>query len=181
VLRRAALDLFSKRGYDATSVSDIAAAAGVTERTFFRHFPTKDAVLFYRSQERFDVLGKALADHIEIAHPTWDGIAAALEQFAFDIEDDVERLDQVAQTVVGAPGLAPRRREHRSLWEERAAEVLSRDGGDGNAVFVANLIITAVNRGQEIWVRSGGGMTLAEAMSHALAEARSALPANDRR
>jgi AcrR family transcriptional regulator len=41
----AALDLFERQGYDATTVNQIAAAAGVTPMTFFRHFPTKDAVL----------------------------------------------------------------------------------------------------------------------------------------
>lgn len=40
-----ALDLFERRGYDATTVSQIAEAAGITQMTFFRHFPTKDAVL----------------------------------------------------------------------------------------------------------------------------------------
>jgi AcrR family transcriptional regulator len=40
-----ALGLFESHGYDATTVSEIAAASGVTQMTFFRHFPTKDAVL----------------------------------------------------------------------------------------------------------------------------------------
>ena len=41
----AALDLFEREGYESTTVAQVAAAAGVTEMTFFRHFPTKDAVL----------------------------------------------------------------------------------------------------------------------------------------
>ena len=40
-----ALQLFERRGYEQTSVADIAAAGGVTEMTFYRHFPTKDRVL----------------------------------------------------------------------------------------------------------------------------------------
>ncbi|WP_350275656.1 helix-turn-helix domain-containing protein [Kribbella sp. HUAS MG21] len=44
-LLAAALELFAERGYDATSVSQIAARAGVTEVTFFRHFPGKASVL----------------------------------------------------------------------------------------------------------------------------------------
>lgn len=41
----AALDLFEREGYDTTTVARIATAAGVTQMTFFRHFPTKDSVL----------------------------------------------------------------------------------------------------------------------------------------
>jgi AcrR family transcriptional regulator len=44
-LLQAALELFDERGYDSTTVAAIAERAGVTEMTFFRHFPSKDAVL----------------------------------------------------------------------------------------------------------------------------------------
>ena len=45
-LREAALELFREHGYDRTTAAGIAARAGVTERTFFRHFPDKREVLF---------------------------------------------------------------------------------------------------------------------------------------
>jgi AcrR family transcriptional regulator len=45
-LQRAALELYSERGFDRTTAADIAALAGVTERTYFRHFPDKREVLF---------------------------------------------------------------------------------------------------------------------------------------
>jgi AcrR family transcriptional regulator len=44
-LQACALDLFTTQGYDATTVEQIAAAAGVSHMTFFRHFPTKESVL----------------------------------------------------------------------------------------------------------------------------------------
>ncbi len=45
-LQRAALELFAERGYDRTTAAEIAARAGVTERTFFRKYPDKREVLF---------------------------------------------------------------------------------------------------------------------------------------
>lgn len=45
-LRRAALELFAEQGFTATTVPEITARAGLTTRTFFRHFPDKRAVLF---------------------------------------------------------------------------------------------------------------------------------------
>jgi AcrR family transcriptional regulator len=45
-LQRAAMELFAERGFEATTVAEIAERAGVTERTFFRHFTDKREVLF---------------------------------------------------------------------------------------------------------------------------------------
>lgn len=45
-MQEAALELFLEKGYDGTTAAEIAARAGVTERTFFRHFPDKREVLF---------------------------------------------------------------------------------------------------------------------------------------
>lgn len=179
-LRRAALDLFVAKGYDATSVAEIAAAVGVTERTFFRHYATKDAVLLDRSRERFDVLGDALAA-IDPEHPSWDDVLTALQQVSVRLQEQVEHLDQVAQTVVQSPSLDSRRREHRALWEEWATEVLAREvlareDAAGPAAFLAAAVVTALNRGQELWVRGEGSITLSEAMSRAVDEARLALP-----
>jgi AcrR family transcriptional regulator len=55
-LREATLALFLERGYDATTTAEIAARAGVTERTFFRHFPDKREALFDGEEAFRDVL-----------------------------------------------------------------------------------------------------------------------------
>jgi len=59
-LQQAALDLFLERGYEATTTAEIATRAGVTERTFFRHFPDKREALFH-GEEAFRA---ALADAV---------------------------------------------------------------------------------------------------------------------
>ena len=61
-LRRAALELFGARGYDRTTAAEIAARAGVTERTFFRQFPDKREVLFDGEAVLRAALTAAIAD-----------------------------------------------------------------------------------------------------------------------
>lgn len=59
-LEEAALKLFAERGYEGTTTAEIAARAGVTERTYFRHFPDKREVLFASEQELREVTVEAL-------------------------------------------------------------------------------------------------------------------------
>ena len=68
-LREAALELYRERGYDATTTAQIAERAGLTERTFFRHFPDKREVLFGGEEELRDVLVGAIADAPPDASP----------------------------------------------------------------------------------------------------------------
>jgi AcrR family transcriptional regulator len=60
-LQEAALELYLERGYDKTTTGDIAARAGVTERTFFRHFADKREVFFDGEAELRDLLVGAVA------------------------------------------------------------------------------------------------------------------------
>ncbi|NEA40522.1 TetR/AcrR family transcriptional regulator [Streptomyces sp. SID11385] len=60
-LARAALELYGEHGYERTTVAQIAARAGLTERTYFRHFPDKREVLFDGSHSLETALGEAVA------------------------------------------------------------------------------------------------------------------------
>jgi len=59
-LQQAALELFQQQGYDATTAAEIAAKAGVTERTFFRHFADKREALFDGEEAFRDALAEAV-------------------------------------------------------------------------------------------------------------------------
>jgi AcrR family transcriptional regulator len=60
-LAEAALSLFAEKGYDQTTVADIAAVADVSTRTFFSYFRTKEDVLFADADERLDLIHGALS------------------------------------------------------------------------------------------------------------------------
>ncbi|HEY6845703.1 MAG TPA: helix-turn-helix domain-containing protein [Terracidiphilus sp.] len=70
-LQWAALELFRERGYEHTTAAEIAAKAGVTERTFFRHFPDKREVLFDGDTAFIEALTTAVLNAPEALGP-WD-------------------------------------------------------------------------------------------------------------
>jgi AcrR family transcriptional regulator len=64
-IARAGLDLFVERGYDATTLAEIAEAAGVSTRTIFAYFPSKEDILFSDFPVMRDALARALAERPE--------------------------------------------------------------------------------------------------------------------
>ncbi len=78
-LASAAMRLFAERGYEATTVADIAAAAEVSTRTFFAYFPSKEDVFFAGTRERLDLVRQAFAAHAA-ALPPLPALRATLDQ-----------------------------------------------------------------------------------------------------
>jgi AcrR family transcriptional regulator len=77
-LEQAALALYGEQGFDNTTVAEIAARAGLTERTFFRHFADKREVLFWGAGALQELLVSAVASAPDSLAPI-DAVAAALE------------------------------------------------------------------------------------------------------
>ncbi|HEX9832392.1 MAG TPA: TetR family transcriptional regulator [Mycobacterium sp.] len=84
-LRQAALASFADRGFSNVTVTELAREAGVTERTFFRHFPTKEAVLFQDYETQVEWLADALARRPD-SESVFDAVLAAISSFPHDLE-----------------------------------------------------------------------------------------------
>lgn len=84
-LRQAALKSFASKGFANVTVIELAREAGVTERTFFRHFPTKEAVLFQDYETHLEWLAEALARR-PAAESLFDAVLASVASFPYDVE-----------------------------------------------------------------------------------------------
>ncbi|WP_319456177.1 MULTISPECIES: TetR/AcrR family transcriptional regulator [unclassified Mycobacterium] len=84
-LRRVALEMFARKGFANVTVAELAQQAGVTQRTFFRHFPTKEAVLFKDYDTHLEWLAEALAER-PASEPLFDAVLASVTSFPHDLE-----------------------------------------------------------------------------------------------
>jgi AcrR family transcriptional regulator len=84
-LRQAALKCFADKGFANVTVTELAREAGVTERTFFRHFPTKEAVLFQDYETQLEWLAEALAQR-PASESLFDAVLASVAAFPHDLE-----------------------------------------------------------------------------------------------
>ena len=102
-----AVDLFASRGFDAVTVDDIAEAAGISGRTFFRYFRSKDLVLLRDQERRIGQLREALASRPD-DEPVLDAVRHALLAMAADYEADRDHAVRWAQVIARTPSILPR-------------------------------------------------------------------------
>ncbi|NEW38935.1 TetR family transcriptional regulator [Nocardia cyriacigeorgica] len=92
---RAATTLFLEHGFAATSITDIAAAAGVSRRTFFLYFPSKEDVLFHHIEEYIQAATGTIVRLDADATP-WDAVQAAMATLIDAFEAATARTDELA-------------------------------------------------------------------------------------
>jgi AcrR family transcriptional regulator len=122
-----ALRLFGEKGYDATTVEEIAAAAGVSHMTFFRHFPRKEAVVEY---DEYD----PLVEELIAARPAHEAPLTALhnairEGLAAIVDTDREALLQRTRLVLRNPVLRSRNLVAQDETRDLFARALARRAG----------------------------------------------------
>jgi AcrR family transcriptional regulator len=141
-IHRAALRLFAERGFEATTIADIAAAADIAPRTFFSYFASKEDVVFLHFEPAFADLDRALrkrpagATALE-ALRTWLGRAAA----EFSGDSARERLE--ARLIREAPAVAACELRHMRRFELRLAEAVADDLGDPPEALRPRLVAAA--------------------------------------
>lgn len=142
-LQEAALELFAECGYEETTVAAVAAHAGLTERTFFRHFADKKEVLFIERAfvdlvaERTGASSSTTA--LEMAADGFRAIAAELQA-------EPARVRRRAHIVAATPELQEREMRKFSEWTGAASVALVSAGLEPKAARIAAEVATAMFR-----------------------------------
>jgi AcrR family transcriptional regulator len=122
-LQAEAVRLFAEQGFQATTIEEIAAAAEVAPRTFFRYFPTKEEVVFWSEhQPMLAGFVAARPDHEPAAQALRRGLVDGLASF---YEQDRERLLERSKLACRTAALQPRWRQQQADLAAGMAQILA--------------------------------------------------------
>jgi mycofactocin system transcriptional regulator len=124
-LRLIALRLFAERGFESTTIEQIAAEAGVSERTFFRYFTTKASVLWAEFETEVETIRAALASVADDV-PMMDAIKGAVGAANHYHADDVPEMRLRMHLIATVPALSFSAAEHYEAWERAISEFAGR-------------------------------------------------------
>lgn len=168
----AAIDLFAERGFEQTAAADIAERAGVTERTFFRHFPDKREVLFAGTE----LMQQAVADAIAAAPADATPLVASLagmQAFGEVLEGRREYAVRRSRIVAAHPALQERELLKLAVMTDLAAAAL-RDRGveELTASLAAQSAVAAFHVAFARWLAEGASRRFGEHLEEAAAALR---------
>jgi TetR/AcrR family transcriptional regulator, regulator of mycofactocin system len=177
-IEQAALDLFTLQGFEQVTIDDVAAAAGISRRTFFRYFATKaDAVWgdFGRHVARLD----ALLTATDGGRPVLTGICAAYVEVNDYADDALPLLRERMRLILTEPALQAHSQLRYAEVDRVVAGHVARVTGTAPGALLPRLVATATRAAAttafEVWLADGRAR-LADSLRAAFAELTGAFP-----
>jgi len=138
-----AMRFFAERGFDRVTVAEVAAAAGVSEKTVYNYFPTKEDLFYDEVPERARALAAAIRER-----PPGESVVVALRRLQVA---QCERLCSpgfatFARVIEDSPALQAKELEIMSLFARAAADALVEEGVDARDARVAAGLLVSVHR-----------------------------------
>jgi AcrR family transcriptional regulator len=159
----AALELFSEQGFDETTTEQVAERAGVSPRTFFRYFPTKESVVFARDfglMRRFEGEMPAPAD----VESDFDAVCSTLLALSLGFDELRERVERYRSVVDSSSVLLGREHLHSQEHARTIAAAIAHRHGRATAsdddAALGAVGVLLYNRAFAEWLGSGGRVDL---------------------
>jgi AcrR family transcriptional regulator len=171
-----ALDLFAERGFDQVTVEQIAAAAGMSGRTFHRYFPAKEDVVVGEPAR----LGELVRDAFESRprdEPVWESLRASFElvvasHSAQSFADD-DRGKLARRVLVSTASLRARNQEKHLLWADLLTPLVAERLGGEDTALRAEIIVQSALACFDValtaWANADDGTTVAELLERSFA------------
>jgi AcrR family transcriptional regulator len=153
-ITRAALELFAERGYDATTLADIAEAADVSTRTIFAYYASKEDILFCDFAVMRDALAQALA-----ARPAGEDALTTLRDFIVSTAYEKSKQQQKLQRIIESDEtLSSHKRARLAQVQELLAAAIAEDLGAGPDDLRPQVAAASLTAAFEVLEREGRGL-----------------------
>jgi AcrR family transcriptional regulator len=171
-LEEAALELYADRGFDQTTVAEIADRAGLTERTFFRHFADKREVLFGGQDELLRLFVDGIAAAPDTLSPL-EAVAAALASAGPFFEGRHKQARRRQSVVAANPGLLERELIKLAAVASAIADALRRRGvSDPAATLAAEAGVAVFKVAFDRWLKEGRRDQLPQFINETMSQLR---------
>jgi mycofactocin system transcriptional regulator len=152
------LRLFTERGFDETTVEDIASEAGVSRRTFFRYFESKSEILWYQFDDEVTQL-RAAFDRV----PARADVMTAIREVVVSVNhygpEDVAELRARINLIGSVPALQASATQHYDAWERAVSDFAAQRRGEAADELIPLAIgrstLAACRAAFDVWVRRG--------------------------
>jgi AcrR family transcriptional regulator len=169
-LEQAALELYTERGFDQTTVAEIAQRAGLTERTFFRHFADKREVLFWGQDALMALVTTHIAEAPDSASP-FEAVSEALRAVGEIFEGRREHARRRQAVIAANPGLQERELIKLASLAATMAEALGRRGVPPPAAkLAAETAVATFKVAFDRWISACGDDDLSKVIGGSLHE-----------
>jgi AcrR family transcriptional regulator len=167
-LRDAALKLFAAKGYDTTTADDIAAEVGVSVRTFFRYFPTKENVLFFGQRAWLQSVAE-LCRSQPASMSGLEAMGATLIKAASDVERKRRALRLFERAVASSPTLRGISRDQQELHVTMMSEAIAARRGlshaDRVSILTASVGVSVYRRALDTWLAGPADIPFGEVVA----------------
>jgi AcrR family transcriptional regulator len=176
-LTTVAQDLFVAQGYDGTTVDQIAAAAGMSKRTFFRYFPSKDDLVI----GKYDLFADRMADALDVRpadEPVWESLRRVFDITLGYVEDERQRarndaMDEIVRSTpqLYASYLERMQRVQELLIDRVALRLLGedRDPSDPRPAAIVGAAFACMQAARQAWFASDRTEAFGDYLDHAMA------------
>jgi AcrR family transcriptional regulator len=172
-LAQTALKLFAEQGFEATTVEQIAAATGLSRRSFHRYFASKEDVFGQWFIETGQQLAAALESRPSEEHP-WLSLRRAFDDLIQGLSGRPEAFE-ITRMILQTPALHATHLQKHSLWRDALADVLHRRPAENGrprsqiaAVSLAGAALASLDSAQTEWVAEGNEQPLDELVDQAM-------------
>ena len=176
-----ALDLFIRQGYEATTVDEIATAAGISRRSLFRYFASKEAIIFDNLEDVGEQLVAALAERPE-QEDVWTALRRTFDVLTAYNKRNPQRTLAFYWMLEETAALKARHYEQQMRWQERLVPditvrlVVEADQGSGAydpcAPAIVGAALACLDAAQNAWRLSQGKADMVELLDDAMRAVR---------